>query len=119
MNSVSRDEDEVVSVHAGFPNPAADMSLQGLSLDKLLIHHAASTYFFRIRGDEWQQAGIFDGDIAIIDRALSPQKSDVVLWWNSDDTEAGFHLSKLRTVPPAATVWGVVAASVHQFRQEH
>jgi len=59
-----------VSVHAGFPNPAAERSGAPLSLDKLLVRHPSSTYFFRIRGHTWHRYGVFDGDLAELDRAL-------------------------------------------------
>jgi DNA polymerase V len=103
-----------VSVHSGFPNPAADTSLHSLDLNQLLIQHSTSTYFFRVRGSEWENSGIFDGDIAIIDRALDPRKTDTVIWWNNDTTE--FTISTRRSVPADATVWGVITATVHQLR---
>lgn len=112
-----RDEKELqdgVSVHTGFPNPAADKSLQTLDFNQLLVRHAASTYMFRVRGNEWEGAGVFDGDIAVIDRALDPRKADVVLWW--DGTTGEFSISTHSTMPPHAACWGVVTATIHQFR---
>ncbi|MBX6334857.1 hypothetical protein IRY61_06000 [Candidatus Saccharibacteria bacterium] len=103
-----------VSVHTGFPNPAVDQRLQTLDLNKLLIQHAASTYMFRIRGNEWEGAGVFDGDIAIVDRALDPHKTDVVIWW--DEATGEFAISKFAGMPKTAALWGVVTATIHQFR---
>jgi DNA polymerase V len=105
---------EGVSIHTGFPNPAADKRLSGLDLNQLLIKHAASTYMFRVRGNEWEGAGVFDGDIAIVDRAVDPRKSDTVIWW--DGPKGEFAISKLSTMPPEATCWGVLIATIHQFR---
>ncbi len=107
-------ETEGVSVHAGFPNPAADTRLRSLDLNQLLINHTASTYFFRVHGSEWEPAGVFDGDIAIIDRALDASSSDTVLWWS--DTSEAFCISTLGKTPQGATVWGVITSSIHQFR---
>jgi SOS-response transcriptional repressor LexA len=104
-----------VSIHTGFPNPATDTSLHGLDLHKLLVQHSASTYLFRVRGNEWEDAGVFDGDIAIVDRALGPRGNDVVLWW--DDTRGEFALTVHSKMPPAATCWGVITASIHEFRK--
>ena len=102
-------------MHAGFPNPAADTSLQTLDFNQLLVQHAASTYMFRVQGSEWEDAGVFDGDIAVVDRALDPRKTDTVLWW---DEQAGeFAISKYVAMPPTASVWGVVTATIHQFRK--
>jgi len=101
-----------VSVHAGFPNPASDDSLEGLSLQQLLIKHPISTFFLRVRGDSWEDQGIFDGDIAIVDRALTPRKSDRIIWWQDDSFVISTHAKK----PDDNTVWGVVTSIVHQFR---
>src|ERR1700748_1472363 len=70
-----------VNVHAGFPNPAAERSGTPLSLDKLLVRHPSSTYFFRVRGHGWHRYGVFDGDLAVIDRALTPRERELVVWW--------------------------------------
>ena len=104
-----------VSVHTGFPNPATDTSLHGLDINQLLIRHAASTYLFRVRGNNWESAGVFDGDIAIVDRALDPRKNNVVLWW--DETAGEFAISAYSKIPPDAALWGVITASIHEFRK--
>lgn len=104
-----------VSIHTGFPNPAADTALRGLDLNQLLIAHSASTYFFRIEGNQWQDSGIFDGDIAIIDRALDARATDLVVWWSAD--QSTFAISTRKTVPLDAVIWGVVTATIHQFRK--
>lgn len=106
---------EGVSVHTGFPNPATDTSLQTLDFNQLLIHHAASTYMFRVRGSEWEEAGVLDGDIAIVDRALDPKKTDVVLWW--DEAKGEFAISKQTAMPKEAALWGIITATIHQFRK--
>lgn len=106
---------EGVSIHTGFPNPAIDGRLRSLDLNHLLINHSASTYFFRVRGAEWEGIGIFDGDIAIIDRAIDAFKNDIVLWWGNDSEE--FKLSTLSKVPIGSTVWGVITSTIHQFRK--
>ncbi len=108
-------ETDGVSVHTGFPNPAADARLRSLDLNQLLINHSASTYFFRVRGREWETVGIFDSDIAIVDRALDASTNDIVLWWNSGPED--FCLSSLGSVPKQATVWGVVTSTIHQLKK--
>lgn len=98
-----------VQVHAGFPNPAAERAGAPLSLDKLLIRSPLSTYFFRIRGHSWHRYGVFDGDLALIDRALTPRETDLVVWWQ----ESGeFSLSRFARADHQ-NVWGVVTAIVH------
>lgn len=104
-----------VSVHSGFPNPATDTSLQALDFNKLLVQHTVSTYMFRVQGNDWQNSGIFDNDIAVIDRALDPRKNDIVLWWNESLGE--FAISYYSAMPVGASTWGVVTTTIHQIRK--
>lgn len=101
----------VVSVHAGFPNPATERNGASLSLDKLLVRNPNSTYFFRIRGHSWHARGIFDGDIAVIDRAIVPRGHDLAVWWQESGEFA------LGPFDRAArqNVWGTITAIVHRF----
>jgi SOS-response transcriptional repressor LexA len=101
-----------VAVHTGFPNPAIDASLKDLDLNQLLIAHSASSYMMRIGGDSWQHLGIFNTDIAIIDRSLTAHQNDIVVWWHEDT----FMLSHLSQVPKQATVWGMVTSTIHIFK---
>jgi DNA polymerase V len=106
---------EGVSVHSGFPNPATDKAFTTLDLTSLLVEHSLSTYYFRIAGDDWQDRGVFDGDILIIDRALSARKNDLVIWWSDESSE--FAVSTGAKMPQNARSWGVVTAAIHQFRK--
>jgi hypothetical protein len=107
-------QDDAVVIHAGFPNPASDKSLVNLDLNQLLIQRPTSTYLFRISGNEWAKIGIFDQDIAIVDRALDPRPHEPVIWWNE---QGMFSISASRDVPGDSTIWGVVTSVVHQFRK--
>ena len=109
-----RKHQEGVSVHTGFPNPATDQRLHTLDFNQLLVQHTASTYMFRVRGNEWEGAGVFDNDIAVVDRALDSRKTDVVLWW--DEGRGEFAISKYSAMPKEAALWGVITATIHQFR---
>ena len=104
---------EGVSVHTGFPNPATDTTIQGLSLDKLLIWNSASTFMMNIDSNDWQNEGIYSGDIAIIDRALAPKHIDLVVWIKDSD----FVISRFYKVPRQATVWGAVTSIIHRYRE--
>ena len=55
---------------AGFPSPADDHLDRDLDLHVLLIQHPAATYFVRLAGDSMQGAGLYDGDLLIVDRSL-------------------------------------------------
>ncbi len=66
-------------VPAGFPSPAQDHMEQTLSLDALLDIDAPHTYLVRARGQSMEGAGIFDGDVLIVSRALSARSGDIVI----------------------------------------
>jgi len=108
------EQHQSVSIHMGFPNPAADKDVSTLDLHQLLVTRPASTFLFRIAGDQWQEMGIFNNDIAVIDRSLSPRKTDIIVWWHENTGQ--FQLSVHSAMPPDAALWGVVTSTVHQFR---
>ena len=58
-------------VKAGFPSPAADIR-ERLDLSKLLVRHSAATFFFQVDGVSMVDAGMDEGDILIVDRAVEP-----------------------------------------------
>lgn len=103
-----------VGVHAGFPNPAAerDHRKATLSLDQLLVPRPNSTYFFRVQGHQWSDQGIYDGDIAVIDRALRPTAQDMVVAWQDD-----FVLRRQSALPATMSAWGVVTAVIHRYQR--
>jgi SOS-response transcriptional repressor LexA len=107
----SQDTGTVVNVHAGFPNPAAERRGAPLSLDKLLVRHPSSTYFFRIRGHHWYDQGVFDGDLAIIDRAISPRAGDLVVSWQ----ESGEFVLTPFAAEQRSNHWGTITAVVHPY----
>jgi DNA polymerase V len=66
-------------VPAGFPSPADDYLEGKLDLNEHLIKHKAATFFVRVTGDSMLGAGIHDGDLLIVDRALEAQDNSVVV----------------------------------------
>jgi len=58
------------TVSAGFPSPADDYTEISLDLNKHLIKHPAATFYARVKGDSMINAGINDGDLLVVDRAL-------------------------------------------------
>jgi len=67
------------SVCAGFPSPAADYVEGRLDLNQHLIRHPAATFFMRVEGESMTGAGIFPGDLLVIDRSLEPLDGHVVI----------------------------------------
>lgn len=67
------------SVRAGFPSPADDHVEDRLDLNDYLIKQPDATFFVRILGDSMIEAGIFEDDIAVVDRARLATLGDTVL----------------------------------------
>lgn len=63
----------------GMPSPADDFVEQKLDLNELLITNTAATFFVRVEGDSMKNAGIFSGDLLIIDRSVQPFHNSIVL----------------------------------------
>lgn len=105
-----------VSVHTGFPNSALDQRGRraplALDLNQLLVRHPSSTYLFRISGHAWADQGIYDGDVAVIDRAVQAGSGDLVIAWRLSDPT----ILRQPQLTPDDQLWGVVTAIIHQYR---
>ena len=66
-------------VPAGFPSAADDYLDGKLDLNEHLIKHKAATFFVRVTGDSMLGAGIHDGDLLIVDKALEAHDKSVVV----------------------------------------
>ena len=66
-------------VPAGFPSPAEDFMDLDLNLQEYLVQHPSATFCVRVTGDSMQNAGIFSGDVMVVDKALEPKNNDIVL----------------------------------------
>ncbi|WP_243787460.1 LexA family protein [Pseudomonas amygdali] len=53
--------------------------LGALSLDELLNIRAPSTYLVRVEGDSMQGAGIFSGDLLVVDKGSDPARRAIVI----------------------------------------
>lgn len=67
------------SVAAGFPSPATDYCESRLDLNDLCVKHPAATYFVRAQGDAMIDAGIYPGDVLVVDRSLTAKHGDIVI----------------------------------------
>jgi DNA polymerase V len=118
-------------VQAGFPSPAEDLGAQRIDLTQLLVKHSQATYFLRASGHSMTEAGIFDNDILVVDRAIKPRNTHIVVAIVDGDftvkqlyQRAGrIKLKSANPTYPDITpkegqtieVWGVVTSSIKQF----
>lgn len=118
-------------VEAGFPSPAEDLGAQRINLSQLLITHEQATYFLRASGHSMTEAGIYDKDILVVDKAIKPRHNHIVVAIvDGDFTVKQLHQRNGRLRLKAANptypditpkdgqtieIWGVVTATIKQF----
>ena len=102
-----------VSTHGGFPNAAVGSANKQLDLNQLLIKHPAASYFMELDSNEWNELGMFAGDILIVDRAIRPKPNDLVIWHDYGQ----FMISTRSRVPHDMPVWGTLLWVLHHTRQ--
>ena len=66
-------------VACGFPSPAQDYIEQTIDLNQLCVEHPAATFFVRAAGDSMLGAGIHDGDLLVVDRALEAAPGRIII----------------------------------------
>jgi DNA polymerase V len=63
----------------GFGAAADDYMERGIDLNEQLIRNKAATFFFRMKGDAMRDAGIFEGDVLIVDRSIKLAEGKVIV----------------------------------------
>ena len=66
-------------IKAGFPSPADDFLELSIDLHKEYIKNKETTFYAKVKGDSMKNAGIFDGDLLIIDKSLEPQNDKIAI----------------------------------------
>ncbi len=121
------------SVSAGFPSPASDYVEKKLDLNQYLIENPPATFFVRVSGMSMLNAGIHDGDLLVVDRALEAKNQDVVIAVVDGDITVKRLIiqGKKRTLKAENpdfqdiiiddqadfTLWGVVTNVIHNLRR--
>jgi len=118
-------------IPAGFPSPAEDFLEQSLDLNDYLIKNKPATFIIKVTGNSMENAGIFDGDVLVVDRSLEPADGKVILGvLNGEFTVKRISIKKekLYLMPESDDfkpieinpemdfkVWGVVTFSLHKL----
>ena len=120
-------------LHAGFPSPAADCS-ERIDITRELVRHPETTFYARIEGSSMQDAGIYSGDLVVIDRSLQACDGDYVAAY----IDGEFTVKEFRSDPSghcawliphnkdfspirvdeenAFLIWGVITHAIHDVR---
>ncbi|RYF63722.1 MAG: translesion error-prone DNA polymerase V autoproteolytic subunit [Comamonadaceae bacterium] len=66
-------------LRAGFPSPADDFAIKRQDLNDLLITHPLATFYWQVSGQSMVEAGIGDGDLLVVNRAITPVHRHIVV----------------------------------------
>ena len=66
-------------VEAGWPVPTEGYGRESLDLQRLCLRNPAETYFLKACGDSMASAGIYDGDLLVVDRSEAARPGKVVI----------------------------------------
>jgi DNA polymerase V len=103
-----------------------------LDLNEHLVAHREATFFIRVHSESMAGAGIHDGDLLVVDRALEPADGDLVV----AEGDGGLTLKRLqkrngqvRLLPEnpcfhpieladaqELSIWGVATSVVHRLK---
>jgi repressor LexA len=67
------------NIWAGWPSPAEEELQDTMTLDEWLINNREATYMLKVKGDSMIDAGIMEGDTALVDRSITPRSGDIVI----------------------------------------
>jgi len=124
-------QQEVKTANAtGFGAAADDYMERGIDLNEQLIRNKPATYFFRMKGDAMQDAGIFDNDVLVVDRSLKLVTGKIIVAvLNGELLVRRYHKNfssaflipennRYKTINLAEfsdfMMWGVVTYTIHQ-----
>jgi DNA polymerase V len=63
----------------GFGAPTDDYARKGIDLNEQLIRNKPATFFFKMKGDAMKEAGLFEGDVLIVDRSLPLTNGKIIV----------------------------------------
>ena len=66
-------------VRAGLPDAVADDEPDAVTLDDYLIERPSQTVLVRVKGDSMMDAGIFEGDLVVVEKRAAAQRDDIVV----------------------------------------
>lgn len=116
---------------SGFGSPGSDFTVKRIDLNDALIRHPQATFVMRASGDAMAGAGIGNGDVLLVDRAVTPRHGHVVIAKLDGELlcrrlvrQGGITALETAETPPQRVhcsetqpleVWGVVTTVIRQL----
>ena len=126
-------QQEIPTANAtGFGAAADDYMERGIDLNEQLVRNKPATFFMRVSGDAMTGAGIFHGDVVIVDRSIKAASGKIIIaTLNGEMLIRRFEktFNKIRLVPETPklsaidvdlsgsefSIWGVVTYVIHSL----
>lgn len=118
-------------IAAGFPSQADDYIEARIDLNEHLVRNEEATFMLRVQGDSMIGAGIHDGGLLVIDRAVDPVDGRIVIAVLDGEltvkrlSRRGGRVRLLPENPAYApievgdeqelVIWGVVTSVIHEL----
>lgn len=126
----ARPRDPVAS--SGFGSPGTDFTVKRTDFNDALVRHPQATFVMRMSGDLMIEAGILDGDVLVVDRAITAAHGHVIVAKLDGElvcrrlvhADGVVALETATSVPQRVTcgddrpldVWGVVTFAIHPMQ---
>lgn len=118
------------NIPAGFPSPAEEYLGDTMDLNQYLIKNPTASFFARVEGESMIDAGIYAGDLVVVDRSITASDGNIVIAAVNNE----FTIKRLSTkngikLMPAnkdyqpivmsgeneLVIWGVVTSLIRKF----
>lgn len=101
----------------GFNTGIDDFFESRLDLARHIITHPAATFFLRVEGGSLESQGIKDGDLLVVDKAVTPSKKSLVITTRDNElTIEPYHKSSYTLLNPHPyQIWGIVTHVIHKI----
>lgn len=122
----------LTTVTAGFPSPADDYVDKKINLHEYLVRNNAATFFLKAHGESMINAGIYDGDLLIVDRSIEAAHNKIVIAAIDGELTVKRLIRKKKQVVLAPEnpdypefditlkehihIWGVVTYAIHKIQ---
>lgn len=89
----------------GFSSPATHYNEPRIDLNKVLIDNPSSTFYIRVAGNSFSDFNVYENDVLIIDKALTPKNNQLAVVIHDDE----FKIIKIeKQHPTKVQLWGVI-----------
>ena len=117
------------TVQAGFPSPAEEELADAMTLDDFLIRRPEATYMLTVNGDSMTGAGIFPGDMVLVEKGGTPKPHDIVVAQVDDEWTIKYYIKdatgvmleaanpRYKTIRPkrSLSIGGIVKAVIRKY----